>query len=463
MKEDAEISTDEDLYASAESTESEDTYADDNIVSGSASSSDEDPAPLEGNNNFDYYYRALGGESVRHIAFALYSNTRAAKTILSMNDGLSSATPVPSDTKVYFDMEKVSPRAELLTKDLIDRYGSELSEKLRTKRSGQFGNEEWNEVTVEPGDTLQAISERIYGTTRLWTEIYLLNQDKMKNYDSLRVGMVLKYFPKTDYKPPVVIAKAEVKQPEPEIEEPAYTEEEVMEDPTPQPKGANMDVDVADQVGADDPFADKPAKKTVPIARVKDKPEPVTQAEVDAFKDDIVEDSPKVAPKPAPVKNVARPKDSPARSGGVVRGGIPVESDDANIETGIDDKDAAGGGTLAKVTPTPTPKTLNRPKPFMKKPPKQIRPPARKAQAEESGFFGQGGLKRLIYLGLALFILVGGYFLTRPSRGFKKSKFGGIQPMPTPKAAAPRPRAAPAPRNRGSASPPQRPNQRTGS
>lgn len=44
--------------------------------------------------------------------------------------------------------------------------------------------------TVVGGDTLQIISQKLYGTTKRWKEIFLLNEDKLSG-ESIKVGMKL--------------------------------------------------------------------------------------------------------------------------------------------------------------------------------------------------------------------------------------------------------------------------------
>ncbi len=45
--------------------------------------------------------------------------------------------------------------------------------------------------TVQKDDTLQKISEKFYGTTKKWNEIYKANRNILKNPDTLSVGQVL--------------------------------------------------------------------------------------------------------------------------------------------------------------------------------------------------------------------------------------------------------------------------------
>jgi nucleoid-associated protein YgaU len=52
------------------------------------------------------------------------------------------------------------------------------------------------EYTVQSGDTLQKISQKLYGTTKKWHKLYLLNKDIMKSPDKIHPGMVIKVIDK---------------------------------------------------------------------------------------------------------------------------------------------------------------------------------------------------------------------------------------------------------------------------
>lgn len=51
-------------------------------------------------------------------------------------------------------------------------------------------------VTVEPGDVLTGISQRVYGRASLWRIIFDANKDQLETPDDLKVGMKLKVPPK---------------------------------------------------------------------------------------------------------------------------------------------------------------------------------------------------------------------------------------------------------------------------
>lgn len=48
------------------------------------------------------------------------------------------------------------------------------------------------EYTVQKNDTLQKISQKFYGTTRKWSDIYQANQDILKGPDQIKPGQVLR-------------------------------------------------------------------------------------------------------------------------------------------------------------------------------------------------------------------------------------------------------------------------------
>ncbi len=49
----------------------------------------------------------------------------------------------------------------------------------------------FEKYTVRKGDTLQKISQKLYGTSKKWTKIYEANKDKLKAPDKIYAGQVL--------------------------------------------------------------------------------------------------------------------------------------------------------------------------------------------------------------------------------------------------------------------------------
>ncbi|EFK96089.1 Peptidoglycan-binding LysM [sediment metagenome] len=62
------------------------------------------------------------------------------------------------------------------------------SESLPISEAGEAGIEKY---TVVKGDTLQKISQKVYGTTKKWSEIFQANQDRLKGPNKIYPGQVL--------------------------------------------------------------------------------------------------------------------------------------------------------------------------------------------------------------------------------------------------------------------------------
>jgi hypothetical protein len=134
------------------------------------------------------FYNPIGGENLGRVAYTLYGDRKATKNLLDLNPDLKGVSSLQTDQKVYFDMDRLNPVPTFLTKDLIDRYPAELAAKIEKAGLAQ------DTVTVGTGETLQEVSQRLYGTTRYWTEIYLLNRESISNYDRVPSGTSLKVY-----------------------------------------------------------------------------------------------------------------------------------------------------------------------------------------------------------------------------------------------------------------------------
>ncbi len=178
----------------------------------------EAPTATEG----DTFYKSIGGESIRRVAYTLYGDSSFAKSLLEKNPGLKDVKKLEAEQKVFFDMDSAQPEPTYLTKDLINRYAAPLAERLNSVATKK--GIEKTTVTISKGETLQDVSRRLYGSHRYWTEIYLVNQDKLENYDKVKPGIILSVF-----KRPGSVATAKSLKEEPQTEAPvvaaASTEE----------------------------------------------------------------------------------------------------------------------------------------------------------------------------------------------------------------------------------------------
>lgn len=131
------------------------------------------------------FYNPIGGESLGRVAYTLYGDRSMFRQLAEQNPELQGVKTLAASQRVFFDFDRVKPMPTFLTKDLLDRYPNELAEKLPGAGLAK------NSVTLAPGETLQSLSQRLYGTTRYWTEIYLLNQGAISNYDRVPAGVAL--------------------------------------------------------------------------------------------------------------------------------------------------------------------------------------------------------------------------------------------------------------------------------
>lgn len=65
-------------------------------------------------------------------------------------------------------------------------------EKKAPKESTEAPSEEPRNYTVVPGDTLYGISVKVFGTPRYYEKIYELNRDRIRDPNTLQVGINLK-------------------------------------------------------------------------------------------------------------------------------------------------------------------------------------------------------------------------------------------------------------------------------
>jgi len=251
----------------------------------------------------DTYYSSIGGESLRRVALTLYSDKSFAKKLLEKNPDLKGVKKLASDQKVFFDMDGAKPEPRFLTKDLLNRYAAPLAERLEASEK-DLGK---TTVTVNKGESLQDVSQRLYGTHRYWTEIYLVNHDKIQNYDKVKSGLTLSVVNHpgstgvAKAKVPVVAPVANVEPP------PAPPKEEAP----PPPPVAKLPVvsPVAELPTQPEPLPTQqqpePAAKTPPMDPI---PETPPAAEV--------KPAPVITP-PAPAQVVETPKAIPAASASV--------------------------------------------------------------------------------------------------------------------------------------------------
>lgn len=161
-----------------------DLNADNN--SGALAAGVEEPGAAGGSGD-NPFYQPMGGESLGRVAYTLYGDRNRAGELRSINPSVAASAPLVSGQQIFFEFSKLNLRTNYLTKDLLDRYPTQLAQSM------DGGTAEKASTSVNRGETLQAVSQRLYGTTRYWTELYLLNRDRMSSYDKVAAGTPLTY------------------------------------------------------------------------------------------------------------------------------------------------------------------------------------------------------------------------------------------------------------------------------
>lgn len=69
----------------------------------------------------------------------------------------------------------------------IETFKTKFEKELLTNKKIEFA-----EYVVVGGDSLKLISQKIYGTTKRWKEIQVINEEKLKD-TTIKIGMKLKY------------------------------------------------------------------------------------------------------------------------------------------------------------------------------------------------------------------------------------------------------------------------------
>ncbi len=69
----------------------------------------------------------------------------------------------------------------------IESFKSKFEKEILTNKKIEF-----DEYVVVSGDSLKLISQKIYGTTKRWKELQVINEEKLKN-TTIKIGMKLKF------------------------------------------------------------------------------------------------------------------------------------------------------------------------------------------------------------------------------------------------------------------------------
>lgn len=126
-------------------------------------------APVATSTPSDKSYIVQPGDTLSIIATKLYGNGSLWRKVADENNLASNSTIYPGDS-LNFDGSNTQANS------YVDNFYSNMKT-----------------VTVEQGDTLSSISQRLFGNGNAWKFLYQINNEKISNPDMIYVGQVLKY------------------------------------------------------------------------------------------------------------------------------------------------------------------------------------------------------------------------------------------------------------------------------
>ncbi len=94
------------------------------------------------------------------------------------------------DHKIRKGME----RLRVLRASMSDNQKAGSEKETKTVENAEAKKRSYSYYTVLAGENIQAVSKKLYGTTDRWKDLYLLNENQMKD-GGVKEGMKLKYKP----------------------------------------------------------------------------------------------------------------------------------------------------------------------------------------------------------------------------------------------------------------------------
>lgn len=102
---------------------------------------------------------------------------------------LGGAAPAPVKKRGSSRLGGVS--SKMVPQVVYDRPVASQEENKKQKGEGAIVDKKTETYVVQKDDTLQKISEKVYGTTKKWQKIYEANKDTLKSPDMIRAGQKL--------------------------------------------------------------------------------------------------------------------------------------------------------------------------------------------------------------------------------------------------------------------------------
>ncbi|MFH1478447.1 MAG: LysM peptidoglycan-binding domain-containing protein [Candidatus Omnitrophota bacterium] len=126
------------------------------------------------------------------IEIELPSSTDKVKTGYKSSQGNKGYMVDKKSSKETHSLEDVSVSSkDFKTEDKPKALYQDIETQGGGSSGGTSGKEEKKTYVVQKGDTLQKISQKMYGTVKLWKKIYEKNKDTIKSPDTIKPGQKL--------------------------------------------------------------------------------------------------------------------------------------------------------------------------------------------------------------------------------------------------------------------------------
>ena len=122
------------------------------------------------------------------MSFKLYAEPATAKDGTFLDSEGDTITILDKEARSKLEAAKnIKATSVFDNESEIEKFKAEYEKKILENRNLKYG-----EYIVTQGDTLNGISQKIYGTTKKWNELQVLNEEKLRN-TTIKTGMKLRY------------------------------------------------------------------------------------------------------------------------------------------------------------------------------------------------------------------------------------------------------------------------------
>ena len=139
----------------------------------------------------DILHTVLEGETLRSICSAHYGDSGLTKSVAEWNNIQN------ADKLEIGQMISLPTRSVLIASNMSSTFEAITAQKIEVTQNEHSLAVAMNSYTVQKGDTLSEIAQKVMGSTKKTQLLIDINRDVMPDPNSIRPGMVLQYPKKT--------------------------------------------------------------------------------------------------------------------------------------------------------------------------------------------------------------------------------------------------------------------------